>query len=54
MTPVPGFRNKGMNMRHRLIFLAGSLIVLAVVSAQASAQTFTTLYSFDRSHGIWK
>ena len=38
-------------MRHRVIVVTGSLIVLAVVSAQTNAQTLTTLFSFDGTHG---
>ena len=38
-------------MRDRLIFVTGSLIVLAVVSARSSAQTLTTLFTFDSTHG---
>ena len=37
----------------RLIFVTGSLMVLGIVSAQASAQTLTTLYSFDDAHGSY-
>ena len=33
-------------MRYRVIVVTGSLIVLAVVSAQTNAQTLTTLFSF--------
>ena len=45
------FSYKGIEHALGLIFVTGSLIVLAVVSAQASAQTLTTLSSFDGTNG---
>ena len=38
-------------MCYKLIFVTGSFVVLAVVSAQSSAQTFRTLLTFDGADG---
>ena len=38
-------------MRYKLIFVTGSFVVLAVVCAQSSTQTLTTLFNFDGTHG---
>jgi len=40
-------------IRPRISFVQGALLVLALVCGQTSAQTFTTLFHFDSTHGSY-